>query len=199
MTTAPNNKTANPIVAIDGVVVSQTTVHFALTGSGWGYYGVEPIAAGQTIRITSSAATVTAINCFFIPPKYYAQKLPVIVNSGISYSYEELLTGETWLNGKPIYRKTFSLMTPGAAGEYLSFNTGIDAHFFVRHEAVLDGGSGTYQSGPAGYSITGELLWYAQVALNGEGKLVIGICTTPKATADQLNRGVYVTLWYTKV
>jgi hypothetical protein len=42
---------------------------------------------------------------YFIPPKFVTVQAPNIVVSGASYSNTEQLTGETWVNGKPIYRR----------------------------------------------------------------------------------------------
>jgi hypothetical protein len=45
---------------------------------------------------------------YFIPPKFVTAQAPNIVVSGASYSNTEQLTGETWIDGKPIYRMVFS-------------------------------------------------------------------------------------------
>ena len=39
-------------------------------------------------------------------------------SAGINYSTEEVLTGDTWIDGKPIYRKTFSYDTFTASADF---------------------------------------------------------------------------------
>jgi hypothetical protein len=54
----------------------------------------------------------------------------LIGKDGISYSQTETLTGSTWIDGKPIYRKTFKgiapLTTQGAVGHRTTYNLVLD-------------------------------------------------------------------------
>jgi hypothetical protein len=59
---------------------------------------------GKTEDITSFQPTLFV---GFIPPKFISEQAPVIVNPGVSYSQSEVATGETWIDGKPIYRRVF--------------------------------------------------------------------------------------------
>jgi hypothetical protein len=52
------------------------------------------------------------IFCYFIPPVFVEKQSPVVVvEPNGSYSTEEIKTAQTWIDGKPIYRKSFNFGT----------------------------------------------------------------------------------------
>jgi hypothetical protein len=77
--------------------------------SGGTKYGdcVVPVSAGDVVSwfLSGSSAFVVGY-CYFIPPKFIKKSATVLVEKTGSYSTEEVLTGDTWINGKPIYKKT---------------------------------------------------------------------------------------------
>ena len=60
-----------------------------------------------------------------------------------SYSTSEVKTSATWIDGKPIYKKTFVVPIP-SSGNVVSFQHGINnLGFFVKSEGVAMGSNGT--------------------------------------------------------
>ena len=60
-----------------------------------------------------------------------------------SYSTSEVKTSETWIDGKPIYKKTFVVSIP-SSGNTVAFQHGIsNLSFFVKTEGVAMGSNGT--------------------------------------------------------
>jgi hypothetical protein len=75
------------------------------------FNGIFPVKPGDVVhfcRESSHQDDVNEVLCRFVPPKFINQRAPVITVSGASYSNAEQLTGETWVDGKPIYRRAFS-------------------------------------------------------------------------------------------
>jgi hypothetical protein len=71
-------------------------------------YEVIPVNVGDIVRINADSNKVWtefSAECNFVPPKFITTQAPNIVVSGASYSATEQATGETWVDGKPIYRK----------------------------------------------------------------------------------------------
>ncbi|MDR3154295.1 MAG: hypothetical protein LBW85_08520 [Deltaproteobacteria bacterium] len=75
---------------------------------------VLPVTRGDMINAfarvdnDASQASATVMECLFIPAKFVTVQAPVIVTSGASYSAEETPTGETWIDGAPLFRKRIS-------------------------------------------------------------------------------------------
>jgi hypothetical protein len=69
---------------------------------------------------------------FYIPPLLVAKELPVVVEKNGSYSLDEIKTADTWIDGKPIYKRTFQGVVTVAANTWLigyvagSIGTGVD-------------------------------------------------------------------------
>lgn len=60
-----------------------------------------------------------------------------------SYSTSEVKTSATWIDGKPIYKKTFVVSIP-SSGNTVAFQHGIsNLSFFVKTEGVAIGSNGT--------------------------------------------------------
>jgi hypothetical protein len=68
---------------------------------------VFPVKAGQVVKITDNQ-TPDILGCYFIPPAFIKKELPVIVEKNGSYSLDEVKTADTWIDGKPVYKKTFA-------------------------------------------------------------------------------------------
>jgi hypothetical protein len=99
------------IAGPDGGTADPTYIHYASR--------LIPVSAGDTISVsvnadgTGTTPNLVVARCFFIPPKFISQQAPVIVNPGVSYSQSEVATGETWIDGKPIYRRAFDGLVIG--------------------------------------------------------------------------------------
>jgi hypothetical protein len=66
--------------------------------------GVFQVAAGDIVTWSGS---VQVRECFFIPPRLILKQLPIVVDRNGSYSTEEVKTVDTWLDGRPVYRRTY--------------------------------------------------------------------------------------------
>jgi len=58
-------------------------------------------------------------------------------NEVFQYSFEEQLTGKTWVDGKPIYRKTWAVPDAPSAGAVIIIPIGFSVGLFFK---ILDGG-----------------------------------------------------------
>jgi hypothetical protein len=90
------------------------------------YCDIFPIVAGDHVQLTAANDNGTPIGDFelcFIPPKFVTMQAPNIVISEASYSTDEVVTGETWIDGKPIYRRVIYRNTGSLV---LTMNTTID-------------------------------------------------------------------------
>jgi hypothetical protein len=106
------NETGNFDILVDGVAAA----HFGSFGaSSWG--ATVQVTKGSKVQIKSTGSNVTNIACYFIPPKYSTPPQPIVVDEGVggSYSLDEVKTAETWLDGKPIYKKTLAWTTTTVA------------------------------------------------------------------------------------
>jgi hypothetical protein len=73
-----------------------------------------PIKKGQTLRLVGSTYGSWASAAYFVPPLFVKKELPVIVEKNGSYSLDEVKTADTWIDGKPVYKKTLSINNSNA-------------------------------------------------------------------------------------
>ena len=118
---------------VDGVVAAAQSLSpepMSTSGSGWNWESLVPVQAGQSVslQIQSSYVNTKSI-CIFIPPKFVTVQAPNIVVSGASYSEQEVATGETWIDGKPIYRRAFTgaITSAADAASFLLLADGFDS------------------------------------------------------------------------
>ncbi|MDR1032443.1 MAG: hypothetical protein LBL84_00310 [Candidatus Nomurabacteria bacterium] len=78
-------------------------------GSGNYASNVFPVKPGDTIE---SVSLSNYIFCYFIPPSY---TIPPSSTPDNSYSAVEVKTADTWVDGKPIYKKTIPWVTTAVA------------------------------------------------------------------------------------
>lgn len=157
--------------------------------------GVIPVSAGDVVSITySSGASPNRRICQFIPGKWqfggYSTDPAIDTNA---YSTSEMLTGKTWIDGKPIYRRVFT----GTANNAANSRTNVELWVSSPIEAIVDAG------GWCGYSTNGKnhaLMsesnsdWRGVYVQNASGNLVYAI----QATSAQNNRPYQVWVEYTK-
>ncbi|MDC6662985.1 hypothetical protein N4Q66_26050, partial [Leclercia adecarboxylata] len=85
----------------------------------------------------SFAGIQSNIDCTEVEPDnnlIYAQR--AYVNRAVSYSTTETLTGGTWIDGKPIYRKCFELAGDGTTQNIVESLEGLDVEN-VTHISAL--------------------------------------------------------------
>lgn len=114
-----------------------------------------------------------------------------------SYSTAEMDTGATWIDGKPIYKKTFAVSIP-SSGHTVDFPHGINnLGFYVKAEGVAVGSNGTtVRFLPDFYVENDSVNGVFGCAIYG-GSVLSGNITI---TYGNWYRGgtVYATIWYTK-
>ena len=114
-----------------------------------------------------------------------------------SYSTSEVKTNATWIDGKPIYKKTFVVSIP-STGNTVEFQHGIkNLGFFVKSEGTAIGSNGTTARFlPDFYIADDNISGVFGCAIYG-GSLSSG---SVDITYGSWYRGgtVYATLWYTK-
>lgn len=104
-----------------------------------------------------------------------------------TYSTEEVKTGETWIDGKPIYRKVFEL-TSDTEQQIIPHNIANVEHLWVSGDSFLDiGGSASI---PANYYRDSGIYTYAHANLNN-----IIIKASPSGWKG---KKFYIVLEYTK-
>jgi hypothetical protein len=139
------------------------------------------------IQLSSSTGTITDFNiaCNFIPSKLVAKELPVVVEKNGSYSLDEVKTAETWIDGKPIYKLTFtcSITIPDTTNGVPTSTVIPNISTFVRSEITTSAYS----------SVVGNEQLFAY-AIKNTG--VIGIWGNAFNNAQSYLR--YVTVYYTK-
>jgi hypothetical protein len=110
---------------VNNVIVSRAFLTGASVGLRMDFEPI-PVSAGDVVKLLvaiesgDSIAWGTGNECYFIPPKFIKKELPVVVEKNGSYSLDEVRTAETWIDGKPIYRRVFAGTISTAA------NTAID-------------------------------------------------------------------------
>jgi hypothetical protein len=102
---------ASPVVYINNILVG--AAYCLDTGNISGYTGIFPVRKGDIVKLsTNTAGGTTNFFCNYIPPAFIKKELPVIVEKNGSYSLDEVKTADTWINGKPIYKRTYTVNNP---------------------------------------------------------------------------------------
>lgn len=110
----------------------------------------------------------------------------------ITYSTDEMKTGETWIDGKPIYRKTFVFTGITATSASLSFSSSNAS------ETIMVDNSHSYVSTSSNYSLPVNMYNsstdYIRTYVNsGDKKLFVEF-----GSVYTMSKNIYVTLRYTK-
>jgi hypothetical protein len=90
------------------------------TTGGLGQHLVYPVKRGDVINSVFSSGISGTCVCRFIPPVLVAKELPVVVEKNGSYSLDEVKTADTWIDGRPIYKRTFTGSVTVAANTWLT-------------------------------------------------------------------------------
>jgi hypothetical protein len=194
-------------VYVGNRLVRQQTSHFLNNqDQSLEMYALTPVAKGDTVRLTINlwedpVLVDGSFRCYFIPPKFTEAQAPVIVSPLPSYSAAEQATGERWVDGRPIYRRTYNCGTP-PCGDTSGFQTqtmaGItDLDYVVKMYGIaIYADTRTSIPIPSGRSNNGEddthMLFY-------NGRIILEARATSQVTAaDVAGATCYVTLEYTK-
>ena len=117
----------------------------------------------------------------------------------VGYSTSETFTGKTWIDGKPIYRKVFTVTSPSVADQNVNVVTPSDFDFskidkITELRGLLDVSSGgvifSYPLNMANYNGVMVSCWYRGKS-NGIGMNIHG-------NPDLLNKPTTIILEYTK-
>lgn len=149
-----NQKPANS-PAIARIAQSSSVVQSGILSSFFTLPRANPIP----IAITILLITHTTKNAISIPTLYHirdeknvliqARNIDLATLSG-NYSFDEQDTGFTWVDGKTIYKKTFSFTTSSSAGQTKTIDHNItNFNSFIRAEGdIYNGGTGQFWAIP---------------------------------------------------
>lgn len=110
------------------------------------------------------------------------------LKDGEEYSTSEVKTNKKWINGKPIYRKTYVFSNLTGSGRTIDI-TNLNMDTFLPYEAV-----GTWSNG-------GAINWPYYISNTDNGRLYRASSTQVNINytlPDYNSRGLIVTLYYTK-
>jgi hypothetical protein len=152
------------------------------------------VSKGDTvsIRATNSSGLVTTsvFATYFIPPKFIKKELPVVVEKNGSYSLEEVRTAETWIDGKPIYRKTLYFPALSNMPEVTQDVSGLNVDMFITMNGMFYNNTSVNPIPYVDNSMTGMVaLLY---------RLPTKVIAIKNPDIDLSGRFAYVTLTYTK-
>ena len=115
----------------------------------------------------------------------------------VNYSLTEQATGGTWVDGKPIYKKTFVVPIP-SSGNSVNFQHGIsNLGFYVKAEGVIVGSNGVTTRFLPDFFINNNSI-DVQYACAIYGGATTGTEITITYGSWYYGGTAYVTLWYTK-
>jgi hypothetical protein len=120
----------------------------------------------------------------------------IMAVNGLDYSLDEVNTGAKWIDGKPIYKRTFQVTSPAdATGTSFPLASGVDTaldHTFmlIRSDGVKTTARNFFGTSSGLFQFTSSIN-----VSSGDMSVVINI---PQAGALYLNRPCIVTVWYTK-
>jgi hypothetical protein len=197
VTSTVDNSSA--VFIINGKWVYQGVVNNSIEG----FRMVVPVFKGDVISIQTS--NPRTIECRYIPPRF-ADISASKMSSPQIYSLEEYRTDDRWIDGKPIYRRTFKGRFPETNGTdncAITLLGGIDS--LIDYKGMWQTAQDTSNLGlyfPIG--VTTLLSNYtssypmSDLGVTDSGALVF----TSRTPADRFDiRGIfryYITVWYTK-
>jgi hypothetical protein len=76
-----------------------------------------PCAKGDKVQFVCTNPTNLYCALGFYPIKLVAKELPVVVEKNGSYSLDEVKTADTWIDGKPIYKRTIPWTSKALASQ----------------------------------------------------------------------------------
>jgi hypothetical protein len=97
-----------------GVRINDNWAYRAAVGTVFAKTVIVPVKAGDVVGIDGGPIPVQSNpECYFIPPLFIKKELPVVVvEKNGSYSLDEVKTADTWIDGKPVYKRTYSVNNP---------------------------------------------------------------------------------------
>jgi hypothetical protein len=127
------------LLHIDGTQLLESTS--SASGNQVVIEGLFPVKAGDLVEIVSNFTGTASCSCKFIPP--IAILPPTVEISESTYGYEEKRTHETWIDGKPVYVRTFKVTAPKKGqGTDTVLMSGVDTA--IRHTTSIKSTKGVY-------------------------------------------------------
>jgi hypothetical protein len=172
------------------------------------YRHVIPVKQGDRLMISAcntngqpiASVPSNQIYGHYIPPVFSEVVAPV-QRDGMSYSFNEQLTGEKWFNGEPIYRRSFSITMPNSSPESKQVTLGYGCDRIVRSECVyiqndgLSWPSNFFNTGNPSGGLTGQCIAWATTT----GSIFCRASYfTGTVTAPYQGMTCVITLYYTK-
>jgi hypothetical protein len=101
---------------------------------------IMPCAKGDQFRFVVDGPTNLWCSIAFIPVKLVVREAPIVVEKNGSYSLLEVKTADKWIDGKPIYRMTFTcnIMIPTTSNGVATGTTIADLDLVVRGEVTTN-------------------------------------------------------------
>jgi hypothetical protein len=147
----------------------QTTGNVRLPYEGWS--DIVPVSKDDIIR--AGNAHYTASYCYFIPPKLVQKLPPIIVEGNGSYSYDEIESNDTWLDGRKIFKKSFDSPS-NIAGSWVILKPIQSEAILTRCEVVGLGGGTTNGGAAASARFNGSNIEvYTHSTINTPGVVTI--------------------------
>jgi hypothetical protein len=116
-----------------------------------------------------------------------------------NYAEYEINTGGTWIDGKPIYKRTVTTTGPASAGSGVYRGTDITlVDTIVKSETIVKLADGTTFTVPAVYNSGGRNRINVSPLKANDNVIRIDI-VVPNSNSPALDATLYVTLYYTKL
>jgi hypothetical protein len=184
---------------IDNVLIQQIATGGSIGASGW--YGPLLVRPGNVVRIEQEYTSVWDSGVYFIPPLFVKKELPIIVEKNGSYSLDEVKTADTWIDGKPIYKKTFTTTgpttTPGAKDVNFTI-TGLG--IIVKTERLMETSTQSFPVGSIEYNSSGQARMSILTGVDGNNHNTLVVqMRVYESAAGWINGTVYITAFYTKL
>jgi hypothetical protein len=120
-----------------------------------------------------------------------------------SYSLDEIRTNSVFLDGKPIYKKTFQTTSPSAVGTgntTILFEPGVVDTLAKPCEVLFTTADGTVNAGPFLFTNNSGVLRYTAIVLrNSLGQVQFQMFIPDTSIVSYCNAPVLVTVYYTKL
>jgi hypothetical protein len=155
------------------------------------FMNVYPVSAGDVVRVSSWENVDNVQEAYFIPPKFIKKELPVVIEKNGSYSLDEIKTADTWIDGKPIYKKTLYFPALSNMSEVTQDVSALNAELFIEIKGFYYGGDSI------------NPIPYVDTSLTGMTAILYRTLTKVIAIKnpgiDLSDRAAYVTVKYTKI
>jgi hypothetical protein len=144
--------------------------------------------------------TLTAAEIKYIPPKF-AEIAGASTTTDLGYSLAEQDTGTTWIDGKKIYKRTFTVMSPSAINTTLQtplYAAGV-VSTPIKQEVIMPHSTAAISVGNPHINSTDLVECAVTVVKASGGELNCAVRLPSTSGASWISKTFYVTVYYTKV